>query len=109
MSSVAILSSTFILIHVSVQGAILIDTVHNYHPSLLIRVVSRRLSGKQTAKVTPFSLTRTLQFLYIDLFIIIPIAVTSKLTNRLSLPASDVAFSGTHITIPSHLSQGTHR
>jgi magnesium-transporting ATPase (P-type) len=49
------------------------------------------------------------KFLYIDLFIIIPIAVTSKHSSRVNLDLSELAYSsGTHFTLSSHLSKASN-
>lgn len=50
------------------------------------------------------------QFLYIDLFIIIPIAVTSKSLGRMHVAANSLTgISGKDTSLSSHISQGSHR
>lgn len=60
------------------QGTLLDDPVHICDPALLVCIVSGRFSGLPSHHDNFYDTDEHLQFLYIDLFIIIPVAVASK-------------------------------
>jgi len=66
------------------QGAVLTDSIHHNHFVVFFCFIAWRLPGKFRPEMVPEGIQlKNRQFLYIDLFIIIPVAVASKLRSRL--------------------------
>ena len=72
--------SAFLLVLTILQGIVFFDPVHNHHIIVFLCIVAGRLPGIDLilSCVYCFVLTHYNQFLYIDLFIIIPVAVASE-------------------------------